>query len=116
MGTRIIQQPDGKFGLFSTISDRIWAVDCTEAEMIRIWRDRAAASAEKEMREWLEEVKDKERNWRSSSMTLGEALKGHRFHKPGLAEKHPEYAGEVEFDEEVRKLKTKKEPEPEDDE
>ena len=36
MGMRIIKQDDGKFGLFSTVSDRIIAIDCDEAEMVQI--------------------------------------------------------------------------------
>lgn len=105
MGTKIIKQDDGKFGLFSTISDRIWAFDCDEAEMIRIWRERAAERAEKEMKEWLADVQGKGRGPKAESMTLKGALRSHQFIDPKLAEKDPAYQPEVDLDVELKKLK-----------
>ncbi len=103
MGTQMIKQDDGKFGLFSTISDRIYAIDCDEAEMIQIWKDRAAERAEEEMKRWLEETKGK-RPAMSKPITLKQALRDHQFHdNPKLLESHPEYKGEFDFDEVLRK-------------
>lgn len=109
MGHKIIKQGDGKYGLFSTISDRIWALDCNEAEMIRIWRRRAAERAEKEMKEWLAEIKGDGPRPSQGTITLKQALKEHQFVDPTLAVKDPTYQPEVDFDVEIRKLKNKKE-------
>lgn len=34
MGTRLIVQDDGKFGLFTTISDQIYMIDADDEEII----------------------------------------------------------------------------------
>jgi hypothetical protein len=76
MASAIIKQEDGKFGLFTTVSDTIYAFDCDEKEMVRIWKERAAERAEQEMKQWLEEVKTGH-DWRGTSMTFKEALEQH---------------------------------------
>ena len=102
MGLRIILQENGNYGLFSTISDRISALDCTEAELIQIWRDRAAERAEEEMKGWLEDIKEGRMH---GTMTAKEALKTHKFHSEKFVKKHPpEYDGEIEWDKELRKF------------
>lgn len=108
MGMKIIKDGD-KFGLFSTISDRIIAIDCDEAEMVQIWKDRAAERAEKEMKEWLAEVKGEKPHMPNTGevLTVKKALKDHQWLDPKLAVKHPEYKEEVDFDVELRKLKNK---------
>lgn len=106
MGTRIIRQDDGKYGLFSTISDRIYAIDCTREEMIQIWRERAVRRAEQEMSDWLDSLEDHRHFRASETLTLNEALKKHTFHSAKVR-KIKEYAGEAEFDDELRKLKEK---------
>jgi len=80
MGMKIITQPDGKYGLFSTYSDTIIAIDCDEEEMIRIWRDRAAAEAEREMKSWLAQARGEEPRIWAEPLTLKQALKDHLFH------------------------------------
>lgn len=82
MPTRLILMPDGKFGLFSTVSDRIWAIDCTEADVINIWKAKAARSAEDEMRQWLKEAKERG-TAAGGCMSLEEALQEHVFLHPG---------------------------------
>ena len=99
MGTRIIKQPKGKFGLFSTISGRIYAIDCDEQEMIRIWRQRGAERAEREMVEWLEQTKSG--HFLDESMTLNAALKEHQFGNCAVE-------SEAEFDKVLRKRKKKR--------
>lgn len=97
MGTRIIKQDDGKFGLFSTVSDRVWAIDCTEDEMVEIWKERAAEEAEYKMREWLADVQGKGRR-QTNSMTLQESLEVHKFLSEDCVERNPEYQSEFDFD------------------
>ncbi len=99
MGTRIIKQDDGKFGLFSTVSDRVWAIDCNEDEMVEIWKERAAEKAEHEMREWLADVQGKGKGQRrDNSMTLQESLEVHQFLSEDCVERNPEYQSEFDFD------------------
>jgi hypothetical protein len=76
MTTKIIIQDDDKFGLYSTISDTIYAIDCTKEEIIKIWKESAAQQAEKEMERRLESNRGK--------MTLEEALNNHIFHYEDL--------------------------------
>ncbi len=110
MATKIIRQEDGKFGLFSTVSDRIYAVDCDEAEMIRIWSRNAAERAEEDKRKWvlekkrwLEEIKIP-RLRKESSITLKQAIKEHQFVTAEFAAENPEYQDEFEFDQEIQKI------------
>jgi hypothetical protein len=80
MGTKLIVQDDGKFGLWTTFSDQIYALDCSEEEIIQIWRERAAERAEQEMRDWIAEARGEKPGVPGSRMTLKEALKSHLFH------------------------------------
>ncbi len=75
MGTRLIVQPDGQFGFFSTVSDSIWALNCDEEEIIRLWKERAAERAEEEIKDWLAEARGEKWGPENSRMTLAEALK-----------------------------------------
>jgi hypothetical protein len=84
---RIIKQDDGKFGLYSTVSDEIWAFDCDEKEMIRIWKKRAAERAEIEMEDWLENVTgDRPHPDKEYVMPLDDALESHQFQGSTLDE------------------------------
>ena len=101
MGTKIIQDGN-KFGLFSTFSDRIWALDLTEEEMIELWAKQAAHRAREEMRKWLDDLKD-ERHWQEP-MTLDEALENHRTHPAHAAEEWDKgFLPEIEFDDQLLK-------------
>ncbi len=109
MATRIILQDDNKFGLYSTVSDRIWAFDLTEDEMIEAWKERAALLAEQEMKEWIADVTGKGRRpyLKQEALTFKQALKQHRFHNVNFAERNPEYTSEVELDNELKEIKKK---------
>ena len=101
MGTQIIKQPDGRFGLFSTYSDRIYAYDMTEEDMVEVWKKRAASQAEEEMRKWLAEIEADHPH--SKPISLDEALKDHQSHPENAAEIwRPEYAEEVEWDKKLQ--------------
>lgn len=39
MGLQIIKQPNGKFGLFSSVSDGFTAYDCTPDELVEVFLD-----------------------------------------------------------------------------
>lgn len=73
---RMIIQDDGKLGLFCNITGAITAIDCTEEEMIEIWKEEAIKKAEREMKNWIDGVKTN----RYNSMTLQEALENHIVH------------------------------------
>ncbi len=96
MGTRLIRQPDGKWGLWSTVSDRISILDCDEEELVKVWGERAARQSEESMRQWLEEAKGEHPR---SVMSLEEALREHQFHSDDIVERGGEiYADELAWD------------------
>ncbi len=105
MGTKVIIQKDGQFGLYSTISDRIEAFDCDNAEMIRIWKDRAARKAEQEMKDWLASIKSDGRHfprYNEATITENKAVKNHQFLSEDVVKENPIYQGEFDFDQKIK--------------
>lgn len=105
MGTRVIIQENGQFGLYSTISDRIEAFDCDEAEMIEIWKERAASKAEQEMKDWLAAIKSDGRHfprYNEATITIKKALKNHNFISEDIVKEYPNYKGEFDFDQKIK--------------
>lgn len=56
MGQQIIRQPDGKFAVYSTVSDGLCLRDATEAEVIAYFVDDAKERAESRVRDILAQV------------------------------------------------------------
>jgi len=54
MGRQYLQQPDGKWAIYSTITDQLVAISLTEDELIAVAMDEAKEKAERDTREYLE--------------------------------------------------------------
>jgi hypothetical protein len=57
MPQHVIQQPDGRWCVFSTIVDAITVFDATEDEIIDYFADRAAEDARRSTRDYLDRIK-----------------------------------------------------------
>lgn len=106
MGMSLIRQPDGKWGLFSSYSDRIVALDLTREELIEAWAEQAANRAREEMRRWIAVNEGEEQGYEPKPKTLNQALKEHRTHAATLPETdNTDYLetlkGEMEIDDEL---------------
>ena len=56
MGHQIVQQPNGKFAIWSTISDGFIAIDCTRQEIVEYYVQKAAEGVRKETEEIFEQL------------------------------------------------------------
>jgi hypothetical protein len=76
MGNQIIKQPDGKFAVFSSITDRIIVWDATADEIVEYFAERAAERAREDVRRTIEYVAAGEprRAYFQFAMTWEEAL------------------------------------------
>lgn len=83
MGTRIIMQSNGLYGLFSTVTDRIVAYNCTEEDLVQIEREYHANEAERRTRDWLRRIRDGEPRPARSTLTMAEAFERHEFQNAG---------------------------------
>jgi hypothetical protein len=57
MAQQIIQQPDGRFALWSTIVDAIILYNCTEEEIIAEIAEQEQEKTAKRVREMIDEIK-----------------------------------------------------------
>lgn len=57
MASQYIQQPNGKWAIYSTCSDRLVAIDYNEQGIIRLAGEQARAQAEAETARYLEDRK-----------------------------------------------------------
>lgn len=80
MSRQIIQQPNGKFAAFSSITDTFVVTDMTEDQMIMAAREVAANWAETNLRELLDKVKSNSRPYAQFTLTWNEAVKMHNLH------------------------------------
>lgn len=87
MGHQIIQQPDGLFCVFSTVTDSIITYDATEEKLMYYYANRAAQEAVRLTRDILENVKagTPERFYHQFALTFEDA---NRIHE-GTDEKIP---------------------------
>ena len=97
MTTQIIKQPDGKFCLFSTVSDAIIALDMTGNEVERYFVDIATEQAISHVKHILSSLDAKGKPYYQFTISVAEA-----------AELHEEHGGkDKEFNSAVAKLKKK---------
>lgn len=52
MGWSVVKQPNGKYALFSTISEACFAIDCDEADIEEIYYEDAVAKARRDAKEF----------------------------------------------------------------
>lgn len=57
MGQQIIQQPDGRYAVFDTVTDTLIVIDATAAEIIEWRADEAADQAREKARRDIERVR-----------------------------------------------------------
>lgn len=76
MGQQIIKQPDGRYAVFSSITDTITVWDATADEIVEMYAERAAEDARRHVRRQLEHVAaDRPREaYHQFAMTWHEAL------------------------------------------
>lgn len=82
MGQQIIQQPDGRYAVFSSITDTFVVWDATPEEIIE-WRvEQATEKAREDTQRELEQIQDptNSRPYFHFTMTWDEALELHREH------------------------------------
>ncbi|GAA4626804.1 hypothetical protein GCM10023196_036550 [Actinoallomurus vinaceus] len=82
MGNQIIRQPDGKYAVFSRVSDQLVMWDATEDEVIEYFAEEAAEATRRDVRRKLEHVAagEPERAYHQFAMTWEEALRKDREH------------------------------------
>ena len=76
MGNQIIKQPDGRFAIFSSITDTIIVWDATADEIVEYFAEQAAERAREDVRRKIEHVAAGEprRAYFQFAMTWEEAL------------------------------------------
>lgn len=81
MGNQIIKQPDGKYAVFSSVTDTIIAWNATYDEIVQFFVDRAVEVATRDVKQILDRVAaDEPRPYYQFTMTWGQALKEDREH------------------------------------
>lgn len=75
MGQQIVQQPDGRFAVFSSITNTFIVLDATEEEVVAFRVEEAVERARKVVRRELEAVKagNPRSVYRQAAMTWSEA-------------------------------------------
>lgn len=82
MGQQIIKQPDGRFAIFSTITDTVIFYDATADEVVEYFADRARSTAVEQARRLVSLV-DEGKYWSAYhqlARTWDEALQDDRKH------------------------------------
>lgn len=97
MATRLVVQDNNKFGLYSTVSDTIYAINCSKEEIIAIWVEKMSRQAEEDMVNWISNV-DSGRG----VISLEDALDYHIF----------ENLDDDKFNEQILSIKTNKRKSP----
>lgn len=83
MPQQIVQQPDGRWCVFSTVVDAIIVYDATEDELVDYFAEQAAEDARRDVRRRIEQAKTRSRPNESMLLTYDEALREHeRAHGP----------------------------------
>ena len=82
MGLQIIQQPNGKFAIFSTVVDAFTVYDATEEEIIQEFGDKARQDAERRVRDIVAALRRGEKPYYQFTKSWPEASKSHRDHAP----------------------------------
>lgn len=80
MSRQIIQQPNGRFAVFSTVTDTFVAADKTERQVVMAARKAAADRVEMDTWELLRKVKGGLRPYAQFTLTWSEAVKTHNLH------------------------------------
>jgi hypothetical protein len=77
LSRQIIQQPNGRFALWSTNSDAITVVDASEEEVIEYFGQQAYDLAAEDVRRIIQELRKGERPYYQFTMTWDKAIKEH---------------------------------------
>ncbi len=77
MGQQIIQQPNGKFCLFDSITDTFVLMDYTGSEMVEYIADEAKCRAKKQAQQLIDSIERKEKPYYQFTMTFSQAAKKH---------------------------------------
>lgn len=82
MGNQIIKQPDGRYAIFSSITDTIIFWDATEDEVVDYFVEKAAKQARKDTRRVLDHVTvgEPRKAYFQFVMTWDEALRKDQEH------------------------------------
>lgn len=74
MGKQIIQTPNGKYAIFSTVIDDFVAFNGTKEEVLEYFKAEAAKKAERDILEVFEKMKNGEKPYRQFTMSLEEMM------------------------------------------
>lgn len=101
MGRQIIQQPDGKFAMFSSFSDTFIYIDGSEDQILEAIGEEAKRDAIERSREIIEQLKAGKKPYYQFTKSWKEAVGMHQEHRENVRDK--EFARAVQ--ETIERLK-----------
>jgi hypothetical protein len=78
MGQQIIQQPDGKYALWSSVVDAFVLIDATPEEIVEHWLAEEATRLRSRVAEIVQQLNEGKRPYLQFQMSWPEALKTYR--------------------------------------